>query len=177
MEYIDIVDENNIATGEVEEKKQVHTNGKYHRTVHVWIINDKKELLLQKRSATKENHPNYWDISCAGHISTGETAINGAIRELQEELGIKVSEEKFEYLETLKSIKNTKNREFAYVYLIEINIDINKYIFEDNEVSEVKYVYYKKLEKLVSSKQKDLLMHDEEYSILFKYLDDKYSKM
>lgn len=53
MEYIDIFDENNNPTGEVKEKVQAHEDGNFHRTAHVWIMNDKKELLLQKRSAKK----------------------------------------------------------------------------------------------------------------------------
>lgn len=55
-------------------------------------MNDKKELLLQKRSATKKSHPNFWDISGAGHIRAGETVTEGAIRELKEELGVEVKE-------------------------------------------------------------------------------------
>lgn len=53
--------------------------------MHVWIINDKNELLLQKRSATKKTHPNCWDISGAGHIKAGKTISDGAIRELKED--------------------------------------------------------------------------------------------
>ena len=90
MEYIDIFDYNNNPTGEIKEKTQAHEDGNFHRTAHVWIMNDKKELLLQKRSATKKSHPNFWDISGAGHIRAGETVIEGAIRELKEELGVEV---------------------------------------------------------------------------------------
>ena len=81
MEYIDIFDENNNLIEEAKEKKQAHKDGDFHRTAHVWIINDKKELLLQKRSPTKKTHPNFWDISGAGHIRTGETVPQGAVRE------------------------------------------------------------------------------------------------
>ena len=73
MEYIDIFDENNNPTGKVKEKQQAHEDGNFHRTAHVWIINDKNELLLQKRSANKKSHPNCWDISGAGHIKAGES--------------------------------------------------------------------------------------------------------
>ena len=45
MEYIDIFDENNNATGEIKEKAKAHEDGNFHRTAHIWIINDKKELL------------------------------------------------------------------------------------------------------------------------------------
>lgn len=78
MEYIDIFDENNNPIGEKKEKRkkkkqQAHEDGNFHRTAHVWIINDKNELLLQKRSASKKSHPNCWDISGAGHIRAGES--------------------------------------------------------------------------------------------------------
>ena len=47
MEYIDIFDENNNPTGQIKEKGKAHEEGDFHRTAHVWIINDKNELLLQ----------------------------------------------------------------------------------------------------------------------------------
>lgn len=118
MEYIDIFDENNEPTGKVKEKNQAHEDGDFHRTAHVWIINDKNELLLQKRSANKKSHPNCWDISGAGHIRAGECVIDGAIRELKEELGVEEKEKDLQYIATIKSTKNPKNMEFQYVYLI-----------------------------------------------------------
>ena len=139
MEYIDIFDENNNPIGEKKEKQQAHEDGNFHRTAHVWIINDKNELLLQKRSTRKKSHPNCWDISGAGHIKAGEAIIDGAIRELKEELGIEIEE----------------------------------YIFEDGEVSEVKYIFYKDLEKMVEEKVEGLLIHEEEYKSLFKYITNK----
>ena len=47
MEYIDIFDENNNPTAQIKEKGKAHEEGDFHRTAHVWIINDKNELLLQ----------------------------------------------------------------------------------------------------------------------------------
>ena len=139
MEYIEIFDENNNPTGKVKEKQQAHQDGNIHRTAHVWIINDKNELLLQKRSTSKKTHPNCWDISGAGHIKAGESVVDGAIRELKEE--------------------------------------IEEYIFEDNEVSEVKYIFYKDLEKMVEEKIEGLLIHEEEYKYLFKYITNKSIKI
>jgi len=83
MEYIDIFDENNNPTGEIKEKAKAHEEGNFHRTAHIWIMNDKKELLLQKRSATKKSHPNCWDISGAGHIRAGETVIEGSNKRIK----------------------------------------------------------------------------------------------
>lgn len=177
MEYIDIFDENNNSIGVIKEKQQAHENGNFHRTAHVWIINDKNELLLQKRSASKKSHPNCWDISGAGHIRAGENVIDGAIRELKEELGVKSEEKDLQYITTIKSTKNPKNKEFQYVYLLRCNKKIEEYIFEDGEVSEVKYIFYKDLEKMVEEKVDGLLIHEEEYKSLFKYITNKNIKV
>ena len=174
MEYIDIVDQNNNPTGEIKEKTQAHEDGNFHRTAHIWIMNDKKELLLQKRSATKKSHPNCWDISGAGHIRAGESVINGAIRELKEELGVETKESELQYIATIKSTKNPKNMEFGYVYLLKCNNQVEEYIFEDNEVSEVKYVYFEELEKMVEERVDGLLIHKEEYKKLFEFIRENY---
>ncbi|MDR0771551.1 MAG: hypothetical protein LBF15_00300 [Candidatus Peribacteria bacterium] len=70
MELIDILDDNGDFTGEIEEYELIHSLGKWHRTAHIWIINSKNELLIQKRSAMKKSNPNKWDISGAGHIGS-----------------------------------------------------------------------------------------------------------
>lgn len=173
MEYIDIFDENNNPIGEIKEKQQAHEDGNFHRTAHVWIINDKNELLLQKRSASKKSHPNCWDISGAGHIRAGESVTEGAIRELKEELGVEATEKELNYIATIKSTKNPKNMEFGYVYLLRCNKKIEEYVFEDDEVSEVKYVYFEDLEKMVEEKVEGLLLHDEEFKKLFEYIRNK----
>lgn len=170
MEYIDIFDEFNNPIGISKEKNQAHEDGDFHRTAHIWIINEKNELLLQKRSATKKTHPNCWDISSAGHIRSGEDVKQGAIREIKEELGIDVNKDELQYIDTIKSTKNPKNMEFAYVYLVKTNKKVDDYIFEDNEVSEVKYVYYETLEQMVKDEAEGLLIHKEEYKKLFEYI-------
>ena len=45
IEYLDIVDENDVPIGIIKEKQQAHEDGDYHRTAHIWLINEKKELL------------------------------------------------------------------------------------------------------------------------------------
>ncbi len=174
MEYIDIFDENNNPTGDIKEKTKAHEEGNFHRTAHIWIMNDKKELLLQKRSATKKSHPNCWDISGAGHIRAGETVIEGAIRELKEELGVEANENDFKFIAIVKNIKNPQNQEFGYVYLLESSNTIKDYIFEDNEVSEVKYVYFEDLEEMVANRVEGLLIHEEEYEKLFEFIRNNY---
>ena len=170
MEYIDLFDQDNNPLNISKEKIQAHQDGDFHRTAHIWIINDNIELLLQKRSASKKSHPNCWDISGAGHIKAGEEVLDGAIRELEEELGVVAKKDDLKYITTIKSTKNSKNMEFQYVYLLECNKKVDEYFFKDNEVSEVKYVYYEELEQMVKNKAEGLLIHEEEYKQLFKYI-------
>ena len=49
MELIDVLDENGIYIGKVEERENVHNNGLWHIHVGVWIMNQKGELLFQQR--------------------------------------------------------------------------------------------------------------------------------
>lgn len=70
-------------------KKMAHIEGAPHMAAHIWIFNSKGEVLIQKRSSTKDSYPDLWDISAAGHISSGETMLDGAMREMVEEIGLK----------------------------------------------------------------------------------------
>ena len=69
MEYFDVLDENGNKTGETKLRSEVHRDGDWHRTVHIWVFNRQGEVLLQRRCATKDSYPNMLDISCAGHLS------------------------------------------------------------------------------------------------------------
>lgn len=63
MEYLDVLDEQGNLTGIKKPRKQVHMDGDWHRTIHVWIVNEKGEILLQRRCATKDSFPNMLDVS------------------------------------------------------------------------------------------------------------------
>ena len=96
MEMFDIRTPEGEPTGEVKERSAVHRDGDWHGTAHIWLVrrkNGKIEVLLQKRSRLKETFPGCYDASCAGHLSAGDSFIQGALRELQEELGLEAKEE------------------------------------------------------------------------------------
>lgn len=96
MEYLDVVNENNQLTGKTEERNIIHEKGIWHREIAVWIMNEKGEILLQKRAANKRQEPNKWAI-CAGHVEAGESVEDSMIREIEEELGIKVNMNQLEF--------------------------------------------------------------------------------
>lgn len=86
-EVLEWVDEHNRVVGRAT-RKEIHEKGLRHRSVHVLVFNSAGKLYLQKRSPTKDQHPNHWDSSAAGHTAPGETPLEAAKRELREELGL-----------------------------------------------------------------------------------------
>ena len=87
-EVFDVVDEADEVTGQAT-RREVHEQNLLHRAVHVFVVNRHGELLLQKRSRFKDAHPGVWDSSVAGHLDAGEGYAAAAIRELDEEMGIR----------------------------------------------------------------------------------------
>lgn len=88
VEMFDVVDEDDNVIGQAP-RAECHKNNKLiHRSAGVLVFNSKGELLLQKRSMTKDTNPGKWDISSWGHNDVGESYDHAAARELKEELGI-----------------------------------------------------------------------------------------
>lgn len=86
-ELFDVVDGLDRVTGQAR-RADVHAGGLLHRAVHILVERAGGELFLQKRSGGKDCHPGLWDSSASGHLNSGESYLEAAVRELGEELGI-----------------------------------------------------------------------------------------
>ena len=176
MEYIDVLDKNGNKTGEVKEIKEIYQDGNFHRTIHVWIINDNNEILVQKRSPKKETFAGLWAISVAGHVDAGENSIKTAIRELKEEVNLDVDPSELEYLFTVKRTQPYQDHNlkvFDDVYLLHRNIDCNKTKLQVEELTDIKYVYYEYLKDIFKSGDKDYVPYSLEHKKLFDILEDR----
>lgn len=177
-EYFDILDENGNKTGKSKLRSEVHRDGDWHKAVHIWIINNTGDILLQRRCATKDSNPNKLDISSAGHLSAGDDSLTGALRELKEELNLDVKPEDLQFIKTLKrSSRYTEtfiNNEFDDLYIVRTDKKIDDMKFQEEEISEIMFVPYKKFKEMVNNKQPDLLRHDDEFEILFDMFDKEF---
>lgn len=179
-EYFDILDENGNKTGKIKLRSEVHRDGDWHKSVHIWIINDKGDILLQRRCATKDSNPNMLDISCAGHLTAGDESLSGAIRELKEELNLDVKPEELHFIKTLK--RNSKytstfiNNEFDDLYILRTTKSTDDMKYQEEEISEIFFVPYKEFKNMVKNKKEDLLTHEEEFEILFNLFDKEFDK-
>lgn len=86
-ELFDVVNAHDEVIGQ-ERRAEVHARGLLHRAVSVFVFNSSGQLLLQLRTATKDEYPLCWTSSCSGHLDAGEDYDTAAVRELQEELGL-----------------------------------------------------------------------------------------
>lgn len=87
-EMFDVVDANDQVTGTAT-RAEVHAGKLLHRAVHVLVFNTRGDLLLQQRSRLKDVHPGLWGSSVSGHLDAGEDYAAAALRELDEEMGIR----------------------------------------------------------------------------------------
>ena len=155
-ELVDILDENGNATGISKSILEVHENGLWHQTAHIWVFNSKREILLQKRSKKNRYYPDLWDISAAGHTSKGEHPDKTAIRELYEEISIRANSENLKKIEVRKVSMNIPeenyyNNEFDYIYLYKFDYDISKLKLQESEVSRIKFMPIDKFESEIKN--------------------------
>lgn len=176
MEYIDILDKDDNPTGEMKSREDVHRDGDWHKAIHIWIQNDRGEILIQKRSDIIDSFKNFWDISVVGHVQSGEKSTDAAVREIKEELGIHIKTEELTPLFTIKTqLKDGAfiDNQYSDVYLFYYHGESAALRKQKDEVSEIKFVSPEKLKELILKNGSPFVPRDEEYKKMFNILQKK----
>lgn len=140
----DVLDRHGKATGKTTLRgKNVLRRGEYHLVVHIWIISDKGDFLIQKRSNDKKLMPGEWAATGGAAIS-GENSFIAARRELFEELGIKTNNDSL-----IKLIRLKRRNSLLDVWVTTFNGDPDTLQLQTSEVAEVKWVKREELEKMI----------------------------
>ncbi len=160
MELLEVLNENGEPTGEILDKNKIHKEGKYHKEVALILLNDRGEILLQKRSSTKEIEPDKWAWH-GGHVIAGETDIEAIIRETKEELGITLNKNQINLLIKLKRDK-FPNRQFTIAYYSICNLDINDFNIQKEELSEIKWFSFEKFKDMIYNSHPDIMFKNNE---------------
>jgi len=177
-ELLDVVDPSGTPLGRAKPRDAVHRDGDWHRTVHVWIVNKKSELLFQKRSLNRESFPGTWDVSSAGHVSSGDSPIRTAEKELCEELGIRAAAQELRLLFTIatSSVQHEGkfiDNEISDVFLLRQGIPVSGLSLQRSEVTGVRYFPINVLRRIAASPGPDFAPHPEEYRRLYDFLSAK----
>ena len=118
-----------------------HDKTLIHRAIGVLLFNDKGELLLQKRSLLKDLNPGKYTISVGGHVTKGQTYKQAALREMQEELGIKTS------IKTANKffVENYQESEMCVTFIGKSNGPFN---YAKDEIERVEFLPIKKIKTM-----------------------------
>jgi isopentenyl-diphosphate delta-isomerase type 1 len=116
-----------------------------HRAVHVLLFNRANELLLQKRSPDKDIQPGRWDSSVGGHLELGEAYRQAAIREMDEELGVRGIPLTFLYS---SQIRNEIESENVETFLARYD---GPFEISQQEISEIRFWTQEEIEAQLGS--------------------------
>lgn len=157
MELIDVLDENGIKTGEILPRDEVHKKGLWHRAIVVAIVNENNEILVQQRALDKEKNAGMWDISAAGHISSGQDSLMAAAREISEEvsvsLGYSVEVKDFRFMFSFRKEQKFSDdfmeRQFYDFFILRQNgLNENNIRYQQSEVNAIKFVTITELNEM-----------------------------
>ena len=149
QEQIWHVDENDKPIGPVG-RDDSRKLGLRYRLVRISVEDRQGNILIQKRTATKKTYPNCWDTSAGGNIDYPESYEQAALRELSEEIGIKVAaldEVAYFYAEAVDPDGNKMNR-FTKVYRLVVD-EQPELTLQPDEVSEARWVSLAELRDIV----------------------------
>lgn len=181
MELLDVLNEEGEVSGLVRERNMVHKRGNYHRTSHVWVVREREgggyDLLLQKRSKEKDSFAGCYDISSAGHIPAGVDYLDSAIRELEEELGIRAEKEDLVLIgyhdgwyEGEFYGCDFKNHEKSAVYVYRKPVDIAELHLQPEEVESVAFMDLNEVLAAAKEKNPGFCLFSDEIEMIQEYL-------
>ena len=121
-ELIDIVDEKDLVIGQIYRSEAWQKKLKNFRTINAFLLNDKKEIWIPRRSAHKKLFPLCLDSSVGGHVIAGEDYDQALKRELLEELSIELAQTSYTFLAKLIPTQHNIST-YTQVYIIYTNIN------------------------------------------------------
>lgn len=142
-ELWDLYDENRKPLGKTHVRGDTLSKGEYYLVVDIWTVAPDGKILIDKRHPEK-HLGGLWECS-GGAVIAGEDSLTGALRELEEELGIKAAPEE---LVLISSIRYENH--FFDTYILIKDIDICSLVLQEEEVTDAKFVTLGEIDELYS---------------------------
>ena len=141
IEKLDVYNENKEKTGKVilREKGVSLNKNEFIISITVWVVNKAGEILMTQRKLDKVKG-GMWEPT-TGLVISGETSKEGALRELNEEIGIQLEEKDMDLIKEIIEERTDLNF-FRDIYLVNKEISIEDIKFNDGEVIDAKYVTF-----------------------------------
>ena len=162
-ELVILVDEKNNQIG-LMPKMEAHEKAVLHRAFSVFVFNEKGELMLQQRAASKYHSPLLWTNTCCSHQREGESNIEAGRRRLQEEMGFSTDlKEVFSFIYKAPFDNGLTEHEFDLVMIGSFEGEPN---INQEEVASYKWMDLKAVKKDIENNPAD-------YTSWFKIIFDE----
>ncbi len=137
-EELQIVDEHTgEPTGETAPRHHVIKNQLWCRSTNVFILNPEGQILCQQRSLNKERYPGVWSTHFGGHVSTNETFKLNALKEVEEEIGLKLNAHQLVPWRTSRiDVSRLWVRDFLTIYAGETK-DL---VLQESEIAQIEWL-------------------------------------
>jgi isopentenyldiphosphate isomerase len=138
-ELFDLYDAAGHALGRAKARDDVHRDGDWHRSAHIWIYTCEGRLLFQRRARDKDTWPGRLDASVGGHYRAGED-LPGVVREAREELGVAVDPDELVPLGVRRVVSlepGVLDREIQDIYLLRRDLPLTAYQPDPDEIDEL----------------------------------------
>ena len=145
-ETLFVVDENDNIIGKAP-YSEVRRKALITRASNIFILNSAGEIFVHKRNRNLNLYGGFWDVKVGGSVSYPESYEEAAVRELREETGIKISEDKLEYVLSAKyrsDVHNTNRRVYRIIY-------DGKITLQKEEIEEGKFVPISEIEEMIKA--------------------------
>lgn len=146
MEERDFVDKNKKPIGETTTEESNIAEGKYIQIVIICMENHEKKFLIQKRAQKKNGK---WALT-GGHVISGEESVHAILREVEEELGLRLLEREIELVFSKRAYDC-----FVDIYYAKKDVEISNLKLEKEEVETVKWM---SLEEMKTLRENDLFL-------------------
>jgi isopentenyl-diphosphate Delta-isomerase len=146
-EILAIVDSDDHIVGRAT-RRAVHLNGHKHREASVLIVNSKNEILLQTRMDSGR-----LDYSASGHFPYNQGYLKAAVREVSEELGLRIPKSRFVKIgKFMLNARDGSNYRFVTLFEVRGDYKISKMRIDRGEVASVKYYSPGKIRSMIGKK-------------------------
>ncbi len=168
MADVILVDTNDQVIGKME-KLKAHQLGELHRAFSIFLFNDNKELLLQKRASNKYHSANLWTNTCCSHPTPSEHLTTTAQNRLIEEMGLTTSlQPLFSFIYKTEFENGLVEHELDHVLIGNANASP---LPNPSEVSDWRYASLEQITKEIESNpNKYTFWFKEIYKRVFKYI-------
>lgn len=146
MELWDIRNEKGEVTGRIGVRGEKLNKGDFHLVVFVILRNKEKEYLISKRAEGKPG-AGMWE-TVGGSVIAGEDSLTGALREVEEEVGLTLESEDLDLLE--RRFFNEGHAFILDVYRYEGPMDLSQLSCQVEEVAEIKLVNEQTMMQLIT---------------------------